>query len=155
VKAIIRAVAVLVLMLAAMPLFAIDGQQKAATVVDDVIRMTRAGVDEESILSFVEKSDGKFDVSADDLIAMTDAKVSRKVIKAVLDEADEHDGTVRERRQVVTTPRYYPTYYYGSRYYDPFYYDPFWYGPRFSIGFGFGGYYRGGGYGHHFGHRRR
>ena len=155
-KAIIRAAAVLVLMLAAMPLFAIDDQQKSASLVDDVIRMTRSGVDEDSILSFVEKSDRKFDVSADDLIAMTDAKVSRKVIKAVLDEADERDGTVRERRQVLTTPRYYPTYYYGPRYYDPFYYDPFWYGPRFSIGFGFGGYYRGGGYyGHHFGHRRR
>jgi len=151
VKAIIRAAAVLVLIVAAAPLFAIDDQQKPARLVDDVIRMTRAGVDEETIVRFVEKSDGKIDVSADDLIAMTDAKVSRKVIKAVLDEADQRDGTPRtERRTVVVSPGYYPAYY-GPRYYDPFYYyDPFWYGPRFSFSVGFGRYYGG----HRFGHRR-
>lgn len=154
-KAIIRAALVVVLALAAAPLFAIDGQQqRPASLVDDVIRMTKAGVDEQAVLAFVEKYDGKFDVTADDLIAMSDAKVSRQVIKAVLDEADERDGTVRERREVVVTPRYYPSYW-GPRYYDPFYYyDPFWYGPRFSVGFSFGRYYgghyyRGGRFGHH------
>ena len=154
-KAIIRAAAVLVLIVAAVPLFAIDDQAKPARLIDDVIRMTHAGVDEDTILRFVEKSDGKVDVSADDLIAMTDAKVSRKVIKAVLDEADERDGTPRSERRVVATPRYsyyYPAYYYGPRYYyDPYYYyDPFWYGPRFSFSVGFGRYYGG----HRFGHRR-
>ena len=92
-------------------------------------------------------------VSADDIIDMTDAKVPRTVIKAVLDEADVRgEGRPVERRSTVyVAPA--PYYgYYGPAYYDPWFYDPYWYGyPRFSVGIGLGfGRFHGGG-----GHFRR
>ena len=138
-----KRIALAFLILIAVPLFAVETEKKA-TLVDDVIRMTAAGVDEEAIIEFVRKSDDRVDVTASDLIAMTDAKVSKDVIRAVIDEADERDGVRRrERTRVVYEPRYVPVHGYASRYYDPFYYDPFWYGSRFSVGFGYWGpYYR-------------
>lgn len=149
-KRILNLFAILLVSLIAVPMFA----DNRGSIVDDVIRMTRSGVPEESIIDFVHKTDGRFDVSADDMIAMTDAKVSRFVMKAVLDEADARDGRetprdVRDRSttRVVVSPRVVV----GSPYYyDPFYYgyDPFWYGPRFGFGISFGHYWGGG---HHFG----
>jgi hypothetical protein len=139
---IIHAVAALFLVLVAAPLFAV--QRNA---VDEVIRMTRAGVAEDTILDYLEKTDARVIVTGDDVIAMTDAHVSKAVIKAVVDAADarrNNRGDYRDRgyvspRVVVTTPYYYDPYYY---------YDPFWYRPSFSLGFSFGGYgYRGGHYG--------
>ena len=139
-------------MLVAAPLFAV--QRNA---VDEVIRMTRAGVAEDTILDYLEKTDARIIVTGDDIIAMTDAHVSKAVIKAVVDAADSrrNDRNYRDRgyvapRVVVAAPYYYDPYYY---------YDPFWYRPSFSLGFSFGGYgYRGGhfggGYrGGHHGHR--
>src|SRR5258706_4147062 len=79
----LRAVAVLLVALVAVPLFA-----ESATLVDDVIRMYKSGVPEDAIIHFVQRSDARFDVNADDLIALSDAKVPRTIIKAVLDEAD-------------------------------------------------------------------
>ena len=149
---IIQAVAALFLVLVAAPLFAV--QRNA---VDEVIRMTRAGVAEDTILDYLEKTDARIIVTGDDVIAMTDAHVSKAVIKAVVDAADarRNDRSYRDRgyvapRVVVAAPYYYDPYYY---------YDPFWYRPSFSLGFSFGGYgYRGGhfggGYrGGHHGHR--
>jgi hypothetical protein len=142
----------LLLILIAVPLFATQPQP---TLVDDVIRMSKAGVPEESIITFIHKADGRFDVSANDMIAMTEAGVPKAVIKAVIDEADTRNGGSREAvrgrdtrdtrvvERVVVQPGYYPGYYY-----DPWYYDPFWYAPRFSLGVGFG-FYRGGGHFHH------
>lgn len=158
-----KRLALLVVALIALPLFAEETRDRTPirTLVDDVIRMTQAGVNDETILDFIRKSDERPEVTADDLIALTDAKVSKDVIKAVIDLADERDGrrprsTTRER--VYVAPAYYGGYYGWG---DPFY-DPFWYGPRLSIGFGWGyGYpryggrvfYRGGGGGHHRGGR--
>jgi len=148
---IIQAVAALFLVLVAAPLFAV--QRNA---VDEVIRMTRAGVAEDTILDYLEKTDARIIVTGDDIIAMTDAHVSKAVIKAVVDAADSHrnDRSYRDRayvapRVVVAAPYYYDPYYY---------YDPFWYRPSFSLGFSFGGYgYRGGHYGggHRGGHGHR
>jgi len=148
-----KRLAVLLLVLLAVPLFADDRPVRESdrnaqpTLIADVIRMTNAGVSEDAVLAFVRKSDERIDVSADDLIALTDAHVSKDVIKAIIDSADDHDGgRPRTRERVVYQPRYVASpYYYGWN--DPFYYDPFWYGPRLSIGFGFGGY-RYGGYRH-------
>lgn len=165
-----RRLGFLSLLLLATPLFAIQPAAPKADaqkdVVQDVIRMAKAGVDDDAIIEFVEKSDGPFEVDADDLIAMTEAKVSKNVIRAVVNEADERNeeadkesadndgGTRSYTRPVYVSPYYVP------RYYDPYrYYDPFWYGPRLSIGFGFGyrGYYRpyfgGHGYRGHVGRR--
>ena len=148
---IIQAVAALFLVLVAAPLFAV--QRNA---VDEVIRMTRAGVAEDTILDYLEKTDARIIVTGDDIIAMTDAHVSKAVIKAVVDAADSrrNDRNYRDRgyvapRVVVAAPYYYDPYYY---------YDPFWYRPSFSLGFSFGGYgYRGGHYGggHRGGHGHR
>jgi hypothetical protein len=137
----------------AVPLSA--AERNSNSVVDEVIRMWKANVAEETIIQYVEKADARFTVSADDVIDMADAKVPRTVIKAVLDEADARGDTSRreERTRTVYVPRYYG-YGYGPSYYDPWYYDPWYAGPRFSIGVGFGfGHFRGG----HFrsGHFRR
>lgn len=138
--------ALLLISFVAAPLFAME-----RNVVDDVIRMTRAGVAEDAIVEFVHKSDVRTAVSADDMIAMTDAKVSRFVIKALLDEADRtgasrDDRRTVERETVVVSPSYVAPYYYPYyRSYYP-YYDPFWYGPSLSLNFGFGGYGSRGGY---------
>ena len=113
------------------------------------------------IIQFVQKTDGRFDVTADDLIAMADAKMPRTIIKAVLDESDVRSGRegVRDTRAASTTVVVERPYY--NSWYDPWYYDPFWYGPRLSFGFGFGrsfyggyrnfgGFHGGGGHrGHH------
>jgi hypothetical protein len=141
-RRITHAVAALFLVLVAAPLFAV--QRNA---VDEVIRMTRAGVAEDTILDYLEKTDARVIVTGDDVIAMTDAHVSKAVIKAVVDAADSRRSDNRDYRDrgyvaprvVVASPYYYNPYYY---------YDPFWYRPSFSLSFGFGGFgYRGGHYG--------
>jgi hypothetical protein len=150
----VRTLAVLLIALATLPLLA-----ESRSLVDDVIRMYKSGVPEDAIIQFMQKTDGRFEVTADDLIALADAKVPRTIIKAVLDESDVRNGRdhVRDTRTVVVERPVYRSYY------DPWYYDPFWYGPRFSfdIGLGFyqpfyGGFYgyRGwGGHGWGGGHR--
>lgn len=153
----LRAVAVLLVALVAVPLFA-----ASAGLVDDVIRMYKSGVPEDAIIHFVQRSDARFDVNADDLIALSDAKIPRTIIKAVLDEADvrndRHD--VRDSREASSTTVVVERPYSYGGYYDPWYYDPYWYGPRFSIGLGlsffrpfYGGYRYGGGHygGGHYG----
>jgi hypothetical protein len=147
----------LLMMFIAVPLFAAERDRTPVpTLIDDVIRMSKAGVGEEAIIEFVRKSNERVDVTADDLIALTDAQVSKNVIRAVIDLADERDGRSRSRSRtrVIVEPRYAYSPYWGWG--DPFY-DPFWYGPRLSFGFGFGypyGYggrvfYRGGRGGRH------
>ncbi len=147
-KRLISAVAVLFLMVVAVPMFALDAssnvRNNTATVIDDVIRMSQAGVADEDIIAYVHKSRERFDVTADDLIALTNAKVSKNVIHEVVGEADDRNGDRgrRETRTVVS-----PRVYVGSPWFwDPYYYyDPFWYGPRLSLSFGhyWGGYHRG------------
>jgi hypothetical protein len=164
----LKVFAVLLFTMVAAPMFA-DQAQSPRNLVDDVIKMAKAGVADDAIMTFVQKSDGRFEVTADDVIAMSDSNVSKTVIKAVVEEsharnswrerpaeANDKDGErtrVRERTVYVTTPSYYYNPWYSS------WYDPFWYGygPRVSLGFGFGGYGRGyhsygGGHGHGGGH---
>jgi len=163
VKRMISAVAVLLFIAAAAPVLALDADPQArrttATIVDEVIRMSQAGVADEDIVAYVHKSRDRFDVTADDLIALTDAKVSKAVIHAVIGEADVRNGD--EDRAVRRTTVVRPSVYVGSPwFYNPYYYyDPFWYQPRLSLSFGFGHFggryhgYRGqgghGGGGHH------
>jgi hypothetical protein len=158
----IRAAAVLLLALVAVPLFAVSSNP-----VDDVIRMYKAGVPEEAIIQFVQKADNRFDVTADDLIAMADAKVPRTIIKVVLDVSDVRNGRsdVHDSRGPSPAPSpatmaleepdavYDYPWYYGYPYLGyPAYYDPYWYG--FGLGFVAGGPFFGGfhGGGFHGGH---
>jgi hypothetical protein len=156
VKRLIPLAALLFLTLASAPIFALDRNDPAnrsdrgrhQTVVEDVIRMAQAGVSDDAIISYVVHTRDRFDVTADDVIAMNNAHVSKEVVKAVMDESGARD----DRRYANQTQRVYvaPAPYYG--WYDPFYgpyYDPFWYGPRVAIGFGFGyGRFYGGGFRH-------
>jgi regulator of protease activity HflC (stomatin/prohibitin superfamily) len=102
-KNIIHAVAALFLVLLAAPLFAV--QRNA---VDEVIRMSKAGVAEETMLDYLAKTDAKIVVTGDDIIAMTDANVPKDVIKAVVDAAgarrDYRDRSYSSPRVVVTSP---------------------------------------------------
>jgi hypothetical protein len=147
VKRIITAVAVLFLVTAASPLFAAQRR-----LVDDIVRMSRAGVSEESIISFVQNTRGPINLTADDLIVMTDAGLPKDLIKAVVDESAARNGRNYDQRAAVYAPsvQYYVPYY--SPFYSPYYYDPFFYGPRFSLGIGFvgfrGGFHGGGGFHH-------
>ncbi len=155
-KRVILAVAVLLLSLAAMPAFAVS---RTVVVVDDVIKMSKAGVGDEEIIAFVKKTPDAFEVTGDDVIAMTEAKVSRAVVKFVIDESsarmrtDQREAPARGQATSVYVRPYYDPYYYG--YYGPYgYYDPYWYGPRVSLNLGFGGFYNGGYYGgYHGGYR--
>jgi hypothetical protein len=151
-KHIIHAVAALFLVLVAAPLFAVQ-----RNVVDEVIRMAKAGVAEENILEYIDKTDARIVVTGDDVIAMTEANVPKAVIKAVVDAADARrdqrdyrDRSYSSPRVVVATPYYDPYYSY--------YYDPFWYRPSLYLNFGgfYGGGFRGGfGGGHGGGHHGR
>lgn len=166
--------AVALLLITAVPAFAVS---RTVMVVDDVIRMSKAGVGDEEIIAFVKKTRQPFQVNGDDVIAMQDAHVSQAVMRVVIDESaatmrddrardDRRDGYTHHyvardddgyntRTVVYVSPGIY------SPWYDPFYYGygyypyyPYYYGPGVSIGFGFGwggyrgGFYRGGG---HFG----
>jgi uncharacterized membrane protein YgcG len=142
-KKIIHAVAALFLVIVAAPLFAVQ-----RNVVDEVIRMAKAGVAEDTILEYVDKTDIRIVVTGDDVIAMTDANVPRAVVKAVVDSSSaSRDRNYRDRSysstRVIVSPRYYDPYYYN-------YYDPFWYRPSLYLGFGFSGYYGGGFRGGHY-----
>jgi hypothetical protein len=141
---IINAGAALLFTLLAVPAFAVQ-----RGVVDDVIRMTKAGVAEDTMLDFVAKGDARFDVTADDVIAMNDANVPKMVIKAVVNEATargEYRGDDRRTDARPATTVYVNT---PRVVYDPYYYDPFWYAPRLYLGFGFGSYWGGGYRGHY------
>jgi hypothetical protein len=153
------AAAITFLMLVAAPVFAVTSSRNMT---DDVIKMSKSGVAEETILDFVNKA-GRYDVTADDVVAMSEAGVSRNVIRAVVRNADTSSPGARDRdrdrvveRQVIVSPSYGYAPYYGYGYWP--YYDPFWYGygPTFSLSLGWGGWYgghwggyRGGGFRHH------
>ena len=138
----ILAVAVFILAFASVPLFAFS-----RSVTEDVIKMTKAGVAEDTIIEFVKKTRGPIDLTSDDVVAMKDAGVSQKVIRAVVDEVDTRDRDYDRgrRRDVVVVEPYVYGYPYPY-YYSPWYY-PYW-GPSLYLSFGFGGFYGG-----HFGGR--
>ena len=127
------------LLLVAVPMFAVE---RRVVMVDEVLKMSKAGVGDDEIIAFVHKSREPYDVSGDDVIAMTDAHVSPPVIKAVIDASSDR---MREQRSAPRTrvvySGWYDPFYYSYR---PYYYDPFFYGPRFYVGFGryYGGFHR-------------
>jgi hypothetical protein len=153
----------LLLTFAALPLFA---ARRANNVVDDVIRMQKSGMAEDEIIAFVHKGESRFDITADDMIALHDAGVSRAVIKAILDESeargerrdgDRYRGSDSGYGYGYAAPPLVYAYggypYYYDPFYYPYYYDPFFYGPRVSVGFNFGFRHFGGGFRGGFRHR--
>jgi hypothetical protein len=142
---------VLLLLAVAAPAFAV----RTVMVVDEVVRMSKAGVADGDIIAYVKKAPNAFEINGDDVIAMNDAHVSSTVMKFVIDESaermkeDRRDDGRSSARQTSTvyvrpmvSPYYYDPYYYG-------YYSPYWYGPSAYFGFGgigFGGRFGGGGF---------
>ena len=51
---------------------------------DDVLKMTRAGVGEELLMTYVEQSAVSYDLSTDEIILLKDLGVSEKIIVAML-----------------------------------------------------------------------
>jgi hypothetical protein len=135
-----RFLSLAVVLLVAAPLFALDDanrdrrdDRRGPTVVDDVIRMSEAGVADRAIIDYVNNYRQPFAVSADDLIALTNAHVSEAVVRAVQNDASNRDTNARyPRSTVLVSPYAYGYPYYYSPYYDPFFY------PRLTVGFGFG-----------------
>src|ERR1043165_639369 len=114
----------ILLILTAAPLFA---ARRNANIVDDVIRMQKPGIAEDEIIPFVHKGDPRLDVTADDMIALHDAGVSRNVIKAILDESDargeRRDGNRGRDYGYSYTPSFSYGYYGVPYFYDPWYYN--------------------------------
>ena len=54
---------------------------------DDVVKMVKAGLDEAIIVSSIQNSQPKFDTSSDGLIALTDAKVPKAIVTAIIERA--------------------------------------------------------------------
>lgn len=128
------------LLIAAAPLFGL-----ATNIIDDVIKMTRASVDQETIVAFIQGEKQAFDVTADDMIAMANAHVSDKVVQALLDrsaalkqtpaqavaparsepaqEGGAHETAPPEPTVVAVPPPFVPDYLA----------DPFWYLPRLDM----------------------
>ena len=143
-KRFVTVVIVALALFAAMPIFA-----GTPNVAEDVIRLWQAKVGDDAIIAFVQGKRGEFAINADDIIAMSQARVSKAVIKAVIDEA----AVPREAEPIealAAPPLRYP---YSYSY-------PYTYGPTLHGFFGFGrtyglyGHYgRYGGFGHHRGWR--
>src|SRR5665213_3409445 len=57
--------------------------QRRAVTNDQVVRMAKAGLDEQIILQTIQEQPGRYDVAPDDLIALKDAGVSARVISAM------------------------------------------------------------------------
>ncbi len=72
----------LLLLVCAVPAFA-----RTIIIVDEVIRMTKAGVDEGAIVAYVHKYGEPFQINGDDVIAMNEAHVPPAVFRAVIDES--------------------------------------------------------------------
>jgi len=54
---------------------------------NDVIRMVKSGLDESVIITSIQNADSRFDTSADGIIALTGAQVSKPVINAMIARA--------------------------------------------------------------------
>jgi len=181
-KRIVNLVAVL-FFVATMPAFALQrgneaGEQQQSrerrTVVDEVIRMSHAGLGDEEIIAFIQQSRGNYVISADEMIAMAENKVSRDVMKTVIHEAADRrdvyaapqsdrrydDGNGDNTTHVVvehSEPYYYPSFSVGIGLYAPYYgYGYYGYGyPYYGYGYPYYGYgyygysgYHGHGYGY-------
>ena len=127
------------LFLLSVPLYAVQ-----ISSVDDVIRMHRAGIDAELLLSIVQTPHEAFEVTDDDVRAMHEAGVPAAVIDALLAqnasrrseqvaEAEDDDDTVSNSGDWCITfepiiPLYWPDYYLIPRWI----WDPHWFMPRYD-----------------------
>jgi hypothetical protein len=92
------------------PLWSIAAQQSAdqpTKATAAVLKMAEAGVESEVLLSFVQNSKGDFNLSADAIIALKDAKVDASVIKAMLNHDAQNKvagSSSKDEKQVALNP---------------------------------------------------
>lgn len=121
--------------------------------VDDVKKLARAGVSEETILAFLKENQPSFRPTAQDIVDLKEAGVTPKVLVYLLEPKGaanapppssppaSHEGV---RPVYVYSTR--PTYDYAWPHYSYWTYSPYYY----FGGYGYGSHY---GYGHHgYGH---
>ena len=148
--------------------------------VEDVLRLARAKVAEETIVSFIQNSGTIYNLQANDIVYLRNEGVSDRVISAMLEQkrkfveqSEQNAGapvssSPPAQQPAATQPA--PVYVQppaqtapSSVYVIPYpaapsaYYGGYW-GPSISLGFRFGGGYHGHGYSHrggshgHYGH---
>src|SRR5437763_14425207 len=100
----------LVILIGAVPVFALDDNRDNRdartanydrdrhSVIDDVVKMSQAGVSDESIIRFVRQSRDHYVVNADTIIALNDAHVSKAVINALMDGAYDRGDSRADNR---------------------------------------------------------
>ncbi len=103
------------------------------TAVPDIIRMSQAGLSDETILTFVRANQIRIELTAEDLVALAEAGVSEDLINALM----EYWGAPLAVPAYVAAP--YPVSFYSSYYYDPWFYSP-WFYHDFFFDFHFGGH---------------
>jgi hypothetical protein len=106
----------------------------------DVIMMSRAGFADSLVISMIDVTGSRFNLGANDVIALADSGVSHNVINAMI-----HSGSNAAAGDNPRPVYIYPGYwYYGypSYAYDPFWYP--WYYPGYSINLGFDYRFHGG-----------
>lgn len=71
-----------------LPLFLLGGALVAAPMTnDDVVKLVRAGLDDGIIITSIQNCEPNFDTSSDGLIALSEAKVSKAVVTAIIQRA--------------------------------------------------------------------
>lgn len=99
------------------------GFKTSKRLVDEVIRMSQAGVNDDAIVEYVVHTAGRFVVTADDVIAMKNAGVSSRVIRVMVDESARRD--VPQRASAGRPHEEEPMPPYLN------FYDPWWFLPRY------------------------
>ena len=117
-----------------------DRSSKADTLAmmktQDVISMSKAGVNDSLIMTMLAVSNSWFQLKPQEVIDLKNAGVSDKVIDAMIESTEPSSA----RNGSDEGGYYYPPYYWYAGYY------PYWYYPSFYLGYGFQFYHSS--YGH-------
>src|ERR1035438_4815390 len=73
--------------------------------VDDVIRLSKAGLSDDVIIQQIKKKGQRFDLSADQLIQLKSASVSERVIQVMIDPARDPSPSPAEKKTGAPTPQ--------------------------------------------------
>ena len=74
---------------------------KHALGIEDVVKMTKAGLSDEVVISQIRKNGQGFDLTSDQLISLKTAKVSDRVIEAMIDPSKGVTATVASAPKIV------------------------------------------------------
>lgn len=72
---------------------------KISSATEKIIKLADAGVDESVMLAWVEKTQGKFELEADEIVYLTDLGVPSSVVSAML----KHDGVDSGKADLITS----------------------------------------------------